>query len=233
MNFRCPAQMMRLFGIVVLAAISLLSAGCAGREAPAISLAAPTPSRTPAAVPVPGLIYRETGVAAWYGKELHGKKTASGEVFDQEGISAAHRTLPFNALVRVTNLDNLKSIKVRINDRGPFIKSRILELSYGAARELGFTEQGTARVTIETPEAVRDSAQYTVQAAAYTEEENAKTLKYRLSKKFEMVAIVPLETNIVRLFCVRVGSYASEERAEQIAGKLTIEGLEPIVLRKD
>jgi len=224
--------MMRLFRIVVLTTVSLLAAAC-GREAPVIFPAAPTSSRPPAMVSAPGQVYHETGTAAWYGKDLHGKKMASGEVFDSEGISAAHRTLPLGTLVRVTNLENLKSIKVKINDRGPFIKSRILDLSYGAAQELGFVAQGIAQVKIETLDEVRNPAPYTVQAAVYTEEENAKILKYRLSKRFELVFIIPLETNIARLYCVRVGSYASEERAEQIAGKLKTEGLEPIVLRKD
>jgi len=231
MNFQYPSHMIRLFRIVVLATVSLFLAACAGKEAPAVLPAASTPSLAP--VPALGQVYRETGTAAWYGKELHGKKAASGEVFDSEGISAAHRTLPLGTLVRVTNLENNKSIKVKINDRGPFIKSRILDLSYGAARELGFTAQGTIQVKIETLDEVRDPAPYTVQAAVYTEEENAKILKYRLSKRFELVFIVPLETNITRLYCVRVGSYASEVRAEQIADKLKIEGLEPIVLRKD
>jgi len=223
--------MMRLFRIVVLATVLLFSAACAGKEAPVVFPAAPTPSLAP--VPARGQVYRETGTAAWYGKEFHGKKTASNEVFDSEGISAAHRTLPLGVMVRVTNLENSKSIKVKINDRGPFIKSRILDLSYGAAQELGFAAHGITQVKIETLDEVRDPAPYTVQAAVYTEEENAKILKYRLSKRFELVFIVPLETNIARLYCVRVGSYASEERAGQIADKLKIEGLEPIVLRKD
>jgi len=141
--------------------------------------------------------------------------------------------LPLGTVLRLTNLHNLKSIKLKINDRGPFIKARMLELSYGAAKELDFAAQGTARVKIETLGVVRNSAQYTVQAAIFTEEENARMLKRRLSRKFEVVTIVPLEMNIARFFCVRVGSYASQERAEQVAGKLTMEGLEPVVLRKD
>jgi cell division protein FtsN len=80
---------------------------------------------------------------------------------------------------------------------------------------------------------VRDSAPYTVQAATFAEEENARMLKERLSQKFELVFIVPFETNSVRFYRVRVGSYSSEERAELVAAKLTLEGLEPIVLRKD
>jgi len=231
----------RPFGTVLLLALTMLSA-CAGREAPPASLAslapaAPSLSTAFTPTPAPALAtdqaYRETGIAIWYGKELHGKKTASGEVFDSNGLSAAHRTLPFGTVIRVTNLDNLKSITVRINNRGPFIKSSILELSCGAARELGFVAQGTARVGIETLDAVRDTGQYTVHAAAFVEEENARMLKERLNKRFEVVTIVPYETNIALFYSVRVGAYASEARAEQVAGKLTLEGLEPIVLRKD
>jgi rare lipoprotein A len=172
-------------------------------------------------------------MAAWYGKELHGKQTANGEVFDMYGLSAAHRTLPLGTVVHVTNLDNSKSITVRINDRGPFLKSRFLDLSYRAAKELGFVSQGTARVKIETVEAVRDPAQYTVQAAVFTEEENARMLKERLNTRFGVVSIVPFETNIARFYRVQVGTFASEERAEQAARKLTLEGLEPVVVRKD
>ena len=172
-------------------------------------------------------------MAAWYGKELHGKQTANGEVFDMYGLSAAHRTLPLGTVARVTNLDNFKSITVRINDRGPFLKSRFLDLSYGAAKELGFAAQGTARVKIEAVVAVRDPAHYTVQAAIFTEEENARMLKERLDARFGAVSIVSFETNIARFYRVRVGAYASEDRAEQVADRLLLEGLEPIVMRKD
>jgi rare lipoprotein A len=182
---------------------------------------------------VPDQTYRETGVAAWYGKEFQGQKTASGETFDMNALTAAHRTLPLGTIIRVTNLDNFKSVKVTINDRGPFVKSRILDLSLGAAKELGFAAQGIARVKIETLESVNASALYTVQAAAFAEEENARMLKERLNKKFKSVVIVPFETNIARFYRVNVGSYPSEERAEQVAGKLALEGFEPIVVRKD
>jgi rare lipoprotein A len=172
-------------------------------------------------------------MAAWYGKDLHGKKTASGEVFDMYGFSAAHRTLPLGTVIHVTNLDNFKSIQVRINDRGPFIKSRFLDLSYGAAKALGFVAQGTAQVRIETLDAVRGPVRYTVLAAVFNEEENARALKERLDAKFDTVSIVPFETNSARFYRVRVGAYASENRAEHVAGKLMLEGLEPIVVRKD
>ena len=90
-----------------------------------------------------------TGVSSWYGPNFHGKLTANGEVFDQYGVTAAHKTLPLGTVVRVTNLDNNKSIILRINDRGPYVDGRILDCSYGAALKLGFSDQGTANVKIE------------------------------------------------------------------------------------
>jgi len=92
------------------------------------------------------------GVASFYGKEFQGRLTANGETFDMYGITAAHKTLPFNTVIRVTNLNNDKSTLVRINDRGPFVPGRILDLSYGAARKLGMVAQGTVKVRIEIVE---------------------------------------------------------------------------------
>src|SRR6266540_1543139 len=185
MLFCSPFDHVRLFGTGFLLALGLLSA-CAGREVPSPPLAAAaTPSRasSSAPAPVPASVqepvpnYQETGTAVWHGKELHGKLTANGEVFDMYGLSAAHRTLPLGTVVHVTNLDNFKGITIRINDRGPFLKNRVLDLSYGAAKELGFAAQGTARIKIEAVLAAHDPAQYTVLAAVFTEEENARMLK--------------------------------------------------------
>lgn len=93
--------------------------------------------------------YNETGVASWYGPDFHGKYTANGEVFDQNEVTAAHRTLPLPSFVRVTNLDNGRVLVVRVNDRGPFARGRILDLSRRAAQLLGIEERGTARVRVE------------------------------------------------------------------------------------
>ena len=90
-----------------------------------------------------------TGVSSFYGTDFHGKLTANGEVFDMYGLTAAHKTLPLNTVVRVTNLANNKSLILRINDRGPYIKGRILDCSYGAAKKLDFIIQGTTKVRIE------------------------------------------------------------------------------------
>lgn len=93
--------------------------------------------------------FSQTGMASWYGRQFHGRKTASGETFNMHAMTAAHRTLPLNCYVRVTNQTNGKTVVVKINDRGPFHGNRVLDLSYGAAKALGITDAGTAKVSIE------------------------------------------------------------------------------------
>lgn len=93
--------------------------------------------------------FKQNGIASWYGRQFHGRKTASGETFDMNGLTAAHRTLPMNCYIKVTNKDNGKSVIVKVNDRGPFHGNRVLDLSYGAAKAIGITQRGTGNVTIE------------------------------------------------------------------------------------
>lgn len=93
--------------------------------------------------------FSQTGIASWYGKKFHGRTTASGERYDMYALTAAHPSLPFGTRVRVTHLESGKSVVVRITDRGPFIKGRIIDLSYRAAKKLGMLEEGIARVRIE------------------------------------------------------------------------------------
>ncbi len=114
--------------------------------------------------------YQQTGIASWYGPGFHGKYTANGERYDQNALTAAHRTLPMPSMVRVTNLENGRSIKVRINDRGPFKNARIIDLSRRAADLLGFRKRGTAKVRVEILET--ESRQF---AAAALSSEAAKT----------------------------------------------------------
>ena len=92
------------------------------------------------------------GISSYYGEDFHGKLTANGEVFDMYGLTAAHKTLPLNTIVRVTNLENKKSLILRINDRGPYVKGRMLDCSYGAALKLGFIGNGTTKVKVEVIE---------------------------------------------------------------------------------
>lgn len=91
----------------------------------------------------------QTGVASWYGRQFHGRLTANGEKFNMHQMTAAHKTLPLGCTIRVTNKANGKSVIVKVNDRGPFVGNRILDLSYGASKVLGFTDNGTAKVHIE------------------------------------------------------------------------------------
>ncbi|HEX6120708.1 MAG TPA: septal ring lytic transglycosylase RlpA family protein [Dongiaceae bacterium] len=93
--------------------------------------------------------YSETGIASWYGPGFHGKQTANGEVYDQNGLTAAHKTLPMPSMVRVTNLENGRSIEVRVNDRGPFQAGRLIDMTRRGAQLLGFIDQGTARVRVD------------------------------------------------------------------------------------
>jgi len=118
-------------------------------------------SASPRYTATPGGIRRELpgsarwiqeGIASYYADEFHGRQTANGETFDMHALTAAHRTLPFNTRVRVTNLDNGRSVVVRINDRGPFVEGRIIDLSLGAARAVGLIGPGTARVRLEVLE---------------------------------------------------------------------------------
>lgn len=93
--------------------------------------------------------FQQSGVASWYGRQFNGRKTASGDTFNQNALTAAHRSLPLNCYVKVTNKANGKSVIVKVNDRGPFHANRVMDLSYGAAKQLGITSSGTGNVTIE------------------------------------------------------------------------------------
>lgn len=93
--------------------------------------------------------FSQHGVASWYGRQFHGRKTASGEIFNMNGMTAAHKTLPLNCMIRVTNKSNGKSIVVKVNDRGPFHGNRVVDLSYGAAKALGIVDTGDTKVSIE------------------------------------------------------------------------------------
>jgi rare lipoprotein A len=101
--------------------------------------------------------YDETGIASWYGEQFHGKYTANGEIFDLNAMTAAHRTLPMPTIVRVTNLDNGRSVELRVNDRGPYARNRIIDLSRRAAQLLGYEQQGTAKVRVQimVPESIQ------------------------------------------------------------------------------
>lgn len=184
--------------------------------------------------------YRQRGVASWYGEPFHGRKTASGEVYDMDGLTAAHRTLPLGTELLVTNLENARSVRVRVNDRGPFIRGRILDLSRGAAQRLGMMESGLAEVEVRgqrqsvvAVQPIRADA-YSIQVGSFSVIENAEQLRSRLAGNYPEVRIIRRETGSGSLFRVQVGKFSSESRAERLARDLErSEGLSGFVVRDD
>ena len=163
-----------------------------------------------------------TGYASWYGKEYHGRKTSSGEIYDMYALTAAHRTLPLGSEVKVTNLENSKTVDVRINDRGPFIEDRIIDLSFSAAKAIGMLNQGIARVRLDLLKTATgsDSAGYLIQAGSFVMHENALQLKNTLEKIYSPVFIESAETNERKYHRVRIGPFKSKDAAAEVVSQL-------------
>ena len=191
--------------------------------------------------------FQQKGIASWYGKKFHGRKTSNGETYDMYGISAAHKTLPFNTVVRVHNLDNGKKIEVRINDRGPFIRGRIIDLSYGAAKIIGLVGPGTARVKIVALGAVDGPRElekekrtlapvdyqkgvFTFQVGAFRDRSNAEKLRARLDKNYQNAHITTYDSPDGVFYRVRVGRFTTLEQARRGEEILAREGFEPIIV---
>jgi rare lipoprotein A len=166
---------------------------------------APPASTTPAPLPkreaqdeiiVPPnakVLYKEVGWASWYGPGFQKRKGANGEVFDTEKMTAAHRTLPLNSIVRVTNVKTQESVLVRITDRGPFVGDRILDLSRAAARKLSVYQRGTALVRIEvleTPAPITEGGRWCVQIGAFPDHEEAAKLKQKLIRRYHTAKVL-------------------------------------------
>jgi peptidoglycan lytic transglycosylase len=172
----------------------------------------------------------EIGTASWYGPDFHGRPTSSREIYNMNDMTAAHPTLPFGTYVLVTNLDNQRTAVVRVNDRGPFVGGRIIDLSYAAARVLDMVGPGTARVRLEVlkaypaagpePAAVR----WSVQVGAFAVQENAYAMKRKLEPRYPQVFIRTFQTPGRTYYRVRVGA-KDKEAALETARRLADEGL--------
>ena len=189
----------------------------------------------PVVVPAPParIGYEETGLASWYGTPFHGRRTASGEVYDMTEMTAAHRTLPFNTWLVVENLKNGRAVEVRVNDRGPFAGSRILDLSYGAARLLGATGPGVIPVRLRvvggSASAPRERA-FAVQVGAFSARENALELQRELARTGADANIQQAELGGRTIYRVRVGRFASSDAAGATARRLAQSGYAVIVV---
>lgn len=205
-----------------LAGIAL--AGCAKKH----HVTARTPSP-------PQIRSGETGLASWYGRPYHGRQAANGEIYDMERLTAAHRTLPFGTWVRVTNLNNGKTVDVRIIDRGPFVDGRIIDLSHAAAVEVDLIGTGVAQVRLDiisAPEVARVVNWYAVQAGAFQDKDRAERLRASMEQEYGTARIV-LRRGSPTLWRVLVGREHTEEAAGILAERLRREVGPAFVVRLD
>lgn len=238
-------------GILGMLILALVVSGCAPRRPPAntpvsapepsapsttasASRAAPSRSRQTPTAAVPGE-FTEEGVASWYGPQFNGRRTSDGEVYDMYQLTAAHRTLPFNAVVRVTNLNNGKQVNVRINDRGPFVANRIIDLSYSAAEAIGMVGPGTAEVRLDVVAGPDPNVGFFgVQVGAFQVKENAERLQRRLNARYAPVTIMEFDSPIGVYYRVRAGRLPSEAAARELAGQLhEQDGVVTFIVRLD
>jgi rare lipoprotein A len=248
------AIMVRTYSVSLpaLLLVTLAAAGCAGRRpissASPVSIPTPAP-QTPSGPPtspsvtqpptrsapfIPG-IYVEEGTASWYGIPFHGRRAANGEIFDMNTLVAAHRTLPFGSILRVTNLNNGKQIEVRVIDRGPFVGDRILDLARAAAAGIDMIGTGTAPVRIELISGPSPAlGEFTVQVGAFADRGNAERLRDRLLARYQPIFIQDYDSPTGHFYRVRVGRAPSPDAAQKLAAQLrSTDGFQTFVLRLD
>ncbi len=211
----------------------------------------PPPQKTSTSYTVKGKRYHplsssagfvQRGRASWYGHKFHGRLTSNGERYNMYGRTAAHKTLPFNTYVQVTNLRNGRRTVVRINDRGPFVRGRIIDLTYTAAHELRMVEDGVVPVKIEALGYVRKKRKakgwvrvyekpasyvlgdFTIQVGAFAERENALRLHASLSQRYRSATVNLFDQGAQRFYRVRVGTYSRLDQAEAAARRLQKQG---------
>lgn len=227
--------------LLALLIVTVAFSACAPRETAAPSTRRPKPYR------VDGIWYqpmekatdfRQKGIASWYGKQFHGRKTSNGETYDMYGVTAAHKTLPLGTWVKVRNLENGRSAELRINDRGPFVRGRVIDLSYGAAKKLGVVGPGTAKVEVialgvRRADAAKGerytpidyySGKFTFQVGAFGERSNAERLRDQLQASYANAHIVPFVNGEDIFYRVRVGECSTLEEAARFEERLARDG---------
>jgi rare lipoprotein A len=225
-ELRCsiPQTSVTIRWVAVLAGFSLIVCSCVAPTRPVKKK--PVRERL-------GLDYVERGIASWYGREFHGKPTASGEIYNMYDLTAAHRALPLGTSAMVTNLENNRSVRVRINDRGPFVKGRIIDLSYAAAKVIGMADKGTAHVEIVAfgiGEDFREKASiYTVQVGSFSKRANAEYLLQEVRRVFQEAYMTVLETTGGNYYRVRVGRFETREKAYRMAEELASLGYSVLI----
>ncbi len=230
-RFTGVRRMRRMACAIAAAALAIFSQAC-GR-------------RTQARVPAPPRIGATSeGIASWYGDPYHGRRAANGETYDMDQLTAAHRTWPFDTIVRVTNLSNQRSVNVRITDRGPFIDGRIIDLSREAAREIGMIGPGTVKVRLtvigfdrHTPQAAKENTdpargEFAVQVGAFRDRERAEALRAEMERRFGK-ARVAVRQGDPPVWRVLVGRAEALIEAERLAARMREEGTDGFAVRVD
>ncbi len=184
--------------------------------------------------------------ASWYGQKFHGRPTASGEKFNMYAMTCAHKEFPFGTRLGVTNVKNNKSVVVTVNDRGPFVHGRDLDLSYAAAKEIGLMEQGVGRIRIRylgrdmryvkrvsyvSP--VSSIGPFTIQMGSFREKSNAERLKQGLELKYGDVYMATIYINGQKFHRVRIGTFSSRDPAYSLAKTLAEEGYSIFIMKKE
>ena len=184
----------------------------------------------------------QTGFASWYGRKFHGRKTSNGETYNMYAMTAAHKTLPLGTWVRVHNLGNNREIVVRVNDRGPFVYGRIIDLSYTGAKRIGIVGPGTAKVritalgratsyssTTKAPLTFKPvdywKGNFTVQVGAFQVKDNARKYRYKLSKKYQNAHIAAFTDDRGTFFRVRIGRFTNLKDAVRFSEKIIGQGI--------
>lgn len=179
--------------------------------------------------------YTEQGLASWYGIPYHGRPAADGEIYDMETLVAAHRLMPFNTWLKVTNLSNNQFVTVRVIDRGPFVEGRIIDLSKAAARQIGLLGPGVGNVRIEVvaaPPDVPSNDFYAVQVGAFAVQANAERARLAYAARFGFAQLA-LKQGRVPLYRVLVGKEPSVASAQNLANSLVAENKDVFVVRLD
>ncbi|MDM8543435.1 septal ring lytic transglycosylase RlpA family protein [Desulfococcaceae bacterium HSG9] len=231
--------------IVLLVLLFLVYTGCSTKKTPSMP---EHPEGYPKPYKVLGKWYQplphawefiQTGTASWYGKKFHGRKTSNGEIYNMYAVSAAHKTLPLGTYVRVTNLRNKRQLDLRINDRGPFVDGRVIDLSYKAGQKLGIIGTGTAPVKIvalgRAPSGKKmgkaayipenyEQGNFTIQIGAFSELQNAQRLKMKMSRVYRNAHITKYNNGRTILYRVRVGRCSTLMEARRLKKKLKRNG---------
>jgi rare lipoprotein A len=224
-RFRCPNFLLgTLRGLLGVMLLGLIVASCA------------RPTVRPADIGG-----AEVGLASWYGAEFQGRRTSSGEIYDMHQLTAAHRELPLGTWIMVTNLDTGRSVEVRVNDRGPFVRGRIVDVSYRAGRLLGMIGPGVVpvRVTVTRPATGSDgtplglAVRFTVQAGSFASAEKARLLERSLSGAFSGVEVVRRTVGAETYFRVWVGDFTRRADAQAMAERLAARGHSVLVVERD